>query len=181
MSATSLDGVDAARIQTSPSIKMIGAVAQEFPTALRQKLFDLCSPGDNEIDRMGLADVALGHFYAECVNALLEKYSIDSSSVRAIGCHGQTIRHRPGKNGFSLQIGSADILSSKTYIAVITNFRNTDMAFGGQGAPLVPAFHAAVFGKENTNRAIINIGGMANISVLEGSEINTGYDTGPGN
>jgi len=181
MSGTSLDGVDAAIIQTAPTIKMIGAIAHDFPVALRQKLADLCSSGENEIERMGLADVALGHFYADCVNSLLEKYAIAANSVCAIGCHGQTIRHRPGQNGFSLQIGNADILSSKTSISVVNNFRNKDMALGGQGAPLVPAFHAAAFGQENTTRVIINIGGMANISVLNGAKINNGYDTGPGN
>lgn len=181
MSGTSLDGVDAVIIQTAPAFKMIGAAAQDFPAALRQQLVDLCSPGENEIERMGIADIALGHFYAECVNSLLAKYKIPASSVSAIGCHGQTIRHRPGKDGFSLQIGSADILSSRTSITVVNNFRNKDMALGGQGAPLVPAFHAAVFGQKNGTRVIINIGGMANISILNGSKISSGYDTGPGN
>lgn len=181
MSGTSLDGVDATILQTAPTIKMIGAIAHDFPAELRQQLADLCSSGDNEIERMGRADVALGHFYANCVSSLLEKYAIPADSIRAIGCHGQTIRHRPGQNGFSLQIGSADILSTKTSIPVVNNFRNKDMALSGQGAPLVPAFHAAVFGQENITRVIINIGGMANISVLNGAKIRNGYDTGPGN
>lgn len=181
MSGTSLDGVDVVAIQFGPSPQILASTMQKFPEALHGQLLALCAPADNEIERLGIADVQLGLFYAECVNTLIDSAGLNKHDIAAIGCHGQTIRHHPGANGFSLQIGSADALATKTNIVVVNNFRNKDMVLGGQGAPLVPAFHAALFGTTQTHCAVINIGGMANISVLKNGRLIAGYDTGPGN
>lgn len=181
MSGTSLDGIDAVLIRTFPEIELLENFFQPFPKALHTSLIELCIPGGNEIEKLGVADRELGELYAEATLSLLKKANVNADAVSAIGCHGQTIRHRPGERGFSLQIGSADILSARTNIPVVNNFRNHDMALGGQGAPLVPAFHAAVFGSESVRRAIVNIGGMANISVVSGKDVLLGFDTGPGN
>lgn len=181
MSGTSLDGVDAVLMDFSNTPRVIGTHFHAYPETLRQSLAALCSNGDNEIDRAGELDLTLGKLYADCINALLADNGVNAESVAAIGCHGQTIRHRPGDNGFSVQIGSADVLAAHTGIAVVNNFRNRDMVLGGQGAPLVPAFHADLFGTPGAQRAIVNIGGMANISLLDGKNIIAGYDTGPGN
>ncbi|MDF1779898.1 MAG: anhydro-N-acetylmuramic acid kinase [Alcanivoracaceae bacterium] len=181
MSGTSLDGIDAVLIRTSPNVELIETFFQPFPEPLHTSLLELCAPGENEIDKLGIADNKLGELYAETTLALLNKANVNADTISAIGCHGQTIRHRPGSQGFSLQIGSADVLSARTNIPVVSNFRNHDMALGGQGAPLVPAFHADVFGSEKVRRAIVNIGGMANISIIDGKDVLLGFDTGPGN
>ncbi len=181
MSGTSLDGVDAVLMNFSAQPQLIATHFHAYPEALREQLASLCTSGNDEIDRAGALDIELGQLYAEATNALLRASNTDASRIAAIGCHGQTIRHRPGQRGFSIQIGSADVLAVRTGIAVVNNFRNRDMVLGGQGAPLVPAFHAAQFGQPEQSRAIVNIGGMANISLLEGHTVRSGYDTGPGN
>lgn len=181
MSGTSLDGVDAVLVRIEPALEIITTHFAPFPPALREQLLALCAPGDNEIERLGKADRALGECYAQACEALLSQSNIPAEDVAAIGCHGQTIRHHPGAEGFSLQIGSADVLAARTGIAVVNNFRNRDMVLGGQGAPLVPMFHARAFGREGERRALINIGGMANVTLLQGQTVEGGYDTGPGN
>ncbi|GAB3548127.1 anhydro-N-acetylmuramic acid kinase [Noviherbaspirillum agri] len=137
-------------------------------------------PGENEIQREALAANKLAETYAECVHEILLKSGTARENVRAIGAHGQTVRHRP-ELGFTRQTGNPSLLAELTGIDVIADFRSRDIAAGGQGAPLVPAFHQAIFGTENEVRVVANIGGISNISVLsKGNEV-IGFDTGPGN
>jgi anhydro-N-acetylmuramic acid kinase len=179
ISGTSADGIDAALVdfsQKKPAI--VATFFHEFAAPLRQEIFALCHPGQNEINRMAELDVKLGEAFATAANTLLKNHSIDPSSVRAIGSHGQTIRHLPQQQ-FTLQIGDPNIIAARTGITTIGDFRRRDLAHGGQGAPLVPAFHQQIFSEKNINRAIVNIGGIANVTLLT-SDI-SGFDTGPGN
>lgn len=182
MSGTSLDAVDIVAIEFTPQIQLIASTSVSFPAQLRQDLISLTQPSDNEIERMGKADRELGEFYAQSVNQFLTTHSIDEKNVVAIGCHGQTIRHRPDlTHYFTLQIGNANVIAHQTGITTVADFRRRDMAAGGQGAPLVPAFHQAVFSSTTYDRLIINIGGMSNITALPHDGSVTGFDTGPGN
>lgn len=185
MSGTSLDGIDAALVDfSSSSPQILAAHTFPLPIALRSELLWLCQPGDNEIERLGRADRALAMAFADAANQILQSSGIAASTVRAIGSHGQTIRHRPAPNAegpaFTLQIGDPNTIAELTGITTVADFRRRDIAAGGQGAPLVPAFHKAVFGG-STERVIVNIGGMANITVLPLHSPISGFDTGPGN
>ncbi|MEA5098281.1 MAG: anhydro-N-acetylmuramic acid kinase, partial [Burkholderiaceae bacterium] len=151
-----------------------------FPPDLRAELLALQASGANEIEREALAANALAGLYADCVAQLLAQTGMQREQVRAIGVHGQTIRHRP-ELGFSRQINNPALLAELTGIDVIADFRSRDIAAGGQGAPLVPAFHQAVFGHAGETRVVINIGGIANISLLRANGQVSGFDTGPGN
>lgn len=182
MSGTSVDGIDAALVDFSQvQPRLIHHYYYPFPTDLRQNILELCQPGADEIKRMGDLDIALGHAFANAVNQLLKENNLSSKSIQAIGSHGQTIRHYPNSR-YTLQVGDPNIIAAKTGITTIADFRRRDMAHGGQGAPLVPAFHQAVFAKSGQNRAIVNIGGIANITLLSGNDRQIlGFDTGPGN
>ncbi len=186
MSGTSLDGIDAALVDFSDGVRLIAAATYPLPTELHAQLLALCQPGDNEIERMGRADRALGLELAGAVNQLLAKAQVDPQSVRAIGSHGQTIRHRPPSQTigepypFTLQIGDPTTVAHHTGITTVADFRRRDIAAGGEGAPLVPAFHQAVFSGGEA-RAIVNIGGIANVTGLHSDSPVTGFDTGPGN
>lgn len=180
MSGTSLDAIDAVLLQCGSAIQLISSYSHSIPTQLRRDILALCQPGDNEIDRAGAVHIALGHLFADATLALLEHADMAATEIRAIGCHGQTIRHRPAGNGFTMQIGSADVLAVRTGIAVVSNFRNRDIALGGQGAPLVPAFHRALWG-QLPRCAVVNIGGMANFTFITNEKVTAGFDTGPGN
>ena len=183
MSGTSLDSVDAALLELGDNhIRLVNTLEFPIPETLRQELINLCQPGENEIDRLGAADRTLGHVFADAVHALLDNCKREGSSITAIGSHGQTIRHRPhGNKGFTLQIGDANTIAHKTGITTVADFRRRDIAAGGQGAPLAPAFHKAAFSSEVCNRAIVNIGGMANVTYLSRCGNSLGFDTGPGN
>jgi anhydro-N-acetylmuramic acid kinase len=185
MSGTSLDGIDAVLVDFRKSLPaVIGALHQPLPKQIRDELIDLCSPGDNEIERMGHCETALAHAFADTANRLIHKLGVTPEEITAIGNHGQTIRHMPNDDQpFTLQIGDPSIVACQTGICTVADFRRQDMAAGGQGAPLVPAFHAAVFASHSKNRAILNIGGMANLTLLSTnkSEPVIGFDTGPGN
>lgn len=192
MSGTSLDGVDVALVAfTEQKTQMLHSHFLAYPAALRAQVLALQHPTENELENTALIGNALAKIYAEAVNQLLVDAQLSSNQIVAIGCHGQTIRHRPGFEdgiGFTLQIGNAALLSELTGITVISDFRSRDIAAGGQGAPLVPAFHQAVFADKQINRAIINIGGIANITYLGSSENSSnksngvyGFDSGPGN
>ncbi|VAX03806.1 Anhydro-N-acetylmuramic acid kinase [hydrothermal vent metagenome] len=183
MSGTSLDGIDAVLVDfTNGQPRLIEAHTHPLPDALHQQLTALCQPGDDEIERMGRADMALGELFADAVQQLLSQANLPSSEIHAIGSHGQTIRHRPDA-GFTLQIGDANRIAQHTGITTVTDFRRRDMAAGGQGAPLVPAFHAALFRSPDITRVVLNLGGMANITLLpaDPEQPVSGYDTGPGN
>jgi anhydro-N-acetylmuramic acid kinase len=183
MSGTSADGIDAALVDFSKKRpQLIATHYTPHPEPIRQKIFALTQKGDNELSRMCELDVLLGHAFADNVNTLLQQSGISSKKIKAIGSHGQTLRHYP-KQGYTLQIGDPNIIAAKTQITTIADFRRRDIAHGGQGAPLVPAFHQALFASTRVNRAIVNIGGIANITVLSKRKTVplVGYDTGPGN
>lgn len=179
MSGTSTDGVDAvlARFNDQHLPVIIDAASCELPAELRQQLLDLNQPGSNELERSNLAAIALTHCYADVCQRLLQQQQLPSSAIRAIGAHGQTIRHRP-ELGFTIQLNAPALLAELTNIAVIADFRSRDIAAGGQGAPLVPSVHQGLFACDHP-RVILNLGGIANISILHPSEALRGFDTGP--
>ncbi|QXB96643.1 MULTISPECIES: anhydro-N-acetylmuramic acid kinase [Aeromonas] len=187
MSGTSMDGIDAVLVQIEgDALRVEAALCHPWPVDTARTLHELCTPGENEIDRMGVADNLVAREFAAATQALLAKAALTPQEIRAIGSHGQTIRHRP-QLGFTLQIGNAALLAALTGIDVVADFRTMDMALGGQGAPLVPAFHQALFARPGALRVVLNLGGIANISVLPGqtdggagSEV-YGFDTGPAN
>lgn len=181
MSGTSLDGVDAALVETRDgACRLIHALFQPFDSDLRHELLALNQAGHNELLRASLAGNTLAARYAYAVQSLLKEADLSTSAISAIGCHGQTIRHRPDL-GFTLQIGNAALLTELTGITVIADFRSRDIAAGGQGAPLVPAFHAATFRSTRHNRVIVNIGGISNLTWLPTTGTVAGFDCGPGN
>ena len=197
---------------TQQPMRLLATYSQDFPPRLREVLSALCQPNgikaltpvkdgltnepnsesSSELDWFGWASREYGEFASSVVNTLLQQSNTDAESVLAIGCHGQTVRHRP-QMGFTLQLVDANIIAERTGISVVSDFRRRDMAVGGQGAPLVPAFHQALFATPNRTRVLLNLGGIANITVLPAvadSTENTsedklhnvvGYDTGPAN
>lgn len=183
MSGTSLDAIDVVIARRSTDgFKQIAGYAADLPKDLRSQLLKICH--DKHVDLLTLGEV--DHLFAvTCAGAvkqLLEDSDIAASQICAIGSHGQTIFHSPlGKFPFSQQIGDANLIAAKTGITCVADFRRMDMAYGGQGAPLVPAFHQALFAKRDETRVILNIGGIANISLLTSDNEVLGYDTGPGN
>lgn len=186
MSGTSLDGIDAAIVDLSGSQpKILGARTQSYPSEFREQLRDLAQGNTaNEIEVLGSLDTQLGELFANAALTLISTSEIPNAPIRAIGSHGQTIRHRPnGPHPFTLQIGDPNIIAERTGITTIADFRRRDLAVGGQGAPLVPAFHAACFRSSNEERAVLNLGGMANLTILPADPHIpvTGFDTGPGN
>ncbi len=181
MSGTSLDGADAVLADFSGARpRLLADFHLEFDPRLRAELLALNARGDNEIERAALAGNALAHCYARAVAGVLGAAGQPASAVRAIGCHGQTVRHRP-ELGFTTQIGNAALLAELTGLRVVADFRSRDVAAGGQGAPLAPAFHAAVFADAAEDRAALNLGGIANLSFLPRAGDVTGFDSGPGN
>jgi anhydro-N-acetylmuramic acid kinase len=181
MSGTSVDGIDAALIEIDEAaITLVDTHSGNYPPACKALIKSLMLDGsEKELQSLMSLDVELGITFAETANHLIEKAGIKNSEVQAIGSHGQTIRHYP-LLASTLQIADPNVISQRTGISVIADFRRADMALGGQGAPLMPAFHQAVFSNQDKNRAVINIGGIANITTLNGDNI-SGYDTGPGN
>ena len=187
MSGTSLDGVDGVLVDFSDQkLALRQHTSAPLAPELRAELLALNSPGPQELHRAALAANALARTYAQVVQALLARSGTPAAQVRAIGAHGQTVRHRPGEfdgTGYTLQLNNPALLAELTGIDVVADFRSRDVAAGGQGAPLVPAFHQAVFGRPDETVAVLNIGGISNLSVLPagGSAPVTGFDCGPGN
>lgn len=183
LSGTSVNGIDAALVEFAPQPRLVATHTLDYPAEVRAELLALAVPGENEIDRLGRADVTVGQLFAQVVNELLAKAGRKPAEIRAVGSHGQTIRHRPGmRPAFTLQIGDPNVIAAGTGIVVAADFRRKDMALGGQGAPLVPAFHEAIFRQAGRDRVVVNIGGIANITVLPGDGgAVRGFDTGPGN
>ena len=159
MSGTSMDAVDAVLVDLSHNpINLIATYKQPLPKKLREQLLALGFPGPNEINQLGELDVQVGQLFATATDMLLKKSAIARTEVRAIGSHGQTIRHQPnGSYPFTLQIGDPNTIAEITGITTVADFRRRDMAKGGQGAPLVPAFHQALFRVSNKDRAIVNM------------------------
>lgn len=183
MSGTSVDGIDATLIEiTDRQVAIRAHLDTPYDTSLRESILGLCSPADNEIDRMGALDQQLGRAFARAANQLILQEKMSPKDISGIGSHGQTIRHRPlGESPFTLQIADPNQIAQATGITTVADFRRRDMAAGGQGAPLAPAFHRAAFSHPHQKRLIINIGGIANISELSGESLASGFDTGPGN
>ena len=202
MSGTSLDGVDGVVLQLVPQFKVLSHVFQAFDAEFRTELLNLNTPGNNELHRAALAGNRLARNYAQVVHALLKAADLQAKDIQAIGAHGQTVRHRPLEFdadphnghpavGYTLQLNNPALLAELTGIDVVAEFRTRDLAAGGQGAPLVPAFHAEVFGHSAHTVAVVNIGGISNISVLRNASTSnsatplpadiTGFDCGPGN
>jgi len=181
MSGTSLDGVDAVLADfSSSSPRLLGKHFQPFPDELRRELLTLNQVTPDELHRCMLAGNRLADAYAEATHALLARTTIPATAVQAIGCHGQTLRHRP-ECGYTVQIGNAARLAELTGISVINDFRSRDIAAGGQGAPLVPAFHDRILRHPGIHRVIVNIGGIANLTDLPPDGSTSGFDCGPGN
>lgn len=183
MSGTSLDGVDAVAVDFSgDKPKLVGHSHLDFDRDLRKTLLALCKPGDNEIETMQDAAVELSKIYAHAIHELLNDADIPRSAVAAAGVHGQTIRHRPDK-GWTLQLSNPALIAELSGVDVIADFRSRDMAAGGQGAPLVPAFHRQVFSSD-VARSVVNIGGISNVTFLPPKKSYgkiIGFDCGPGN
>lgn len=184
LSGTSVDAVDAALVRFGPRIELVATHTLPYPPELRAELIALAVPGENEIDRLGAADVAVGRHFARAVNELIAFAGLERGDVAAVGSHGQTVRHRPRLAvPFTLQVGDPNVIAADTGLPVVADFRRKDMALGGQGAPLVPAFHHAIFRSKREARVVVNIGGIANLTLLP-ADPNApvlGYDTGPGN
>ena len=188
MSGTSGDGVDAVCVhfdEHGPRVVLAAHSYQPYPEPLRQRLLALMVPGDNEIERMGALEEELAEIFAAASSEVHRKAGLAATDIAAIGSHGQTIRHRPrGPHAFTVQIGNPARIAERTGIATVADFRRRDMAAGGQGAPLVPAFHQWLFAHATRARAIINIGGIANVTVIPAAATGAstqGFDTGPGN
>ncbi len=185
MSGTSVDSLDAVLVDFSQKTPAITAKHSEpIPTELQAAVQALAISGDNEIQRLKELDQIIANLSALAVKSLCQQSNTERSSIKAIGSHGQTIRHYPPTNhslGYSLQVGDPNIIAEETGITTVADFRRRDIAAGGQGAPLVPAFHKAIFGSTETERIILNLGGIANISYLPLHGDVAGYDTGPAN
>lgn len=191
ISGTSMDGIDAvlAEVSAGGAFHVLGARTTALPARVQQRLRALAVPGAepaagvaDAIDELGALDGELGELFAAAALDLLTAHGLVPAAVRAIGSHGQTIRHRPrATQPFTLQAGDPNIIAARTGTVVVADFRRRDMALGGQGAPLVPAFHQAVFGHPAERRAVLNLGGVANLTLLAPGEAVTGFDTGPAN
>ncbi|KQW40049.1 anhydro-N-acetylmuramic acid kinase [Rhizobacter sp. Root404] len=188
MSGTSLDGIDGVLVDfdatEGPAPQVAAHVRRPFAPDLAAELLALNSVGANELHRAALAGNALARGYADVVDALLRASGTPRERVRAIGAHGQTVRHRPGEfdgTGYTLQLNSPALLAELTRIDVVADLRGRDVAAGGQGAPLVPAFHRAVFGRAGEAVAVLNLGGIANLTALRTDGTTVGFDCGPAN
>ncbi len=184
MSGTSLDGVDGVlALCDAAHTRVLQHAYRPFPAELAAELLALNSLGDNELHRAALAANALSRLYAQVVDELLRSAGLPASAISAIGAHGQTVRHRPGAfdgTGYTLQLNNPALLAELSGITVVADFRSRDLAAGGQGAPLVPAFHQALFGRRGQTVSVLNIGGISNLSVLQDDHV-LGFDCGPGN
>lgn len=183
MSGTSLDGIDTALVEFhDDQPHLLESNDYPIPSQLKQRILDICLGQPASVVEVGEIDHQLGELYSEAVQALLAKSGYQAEQITAVGNHGQTVFHQPSSaNPFTMQLGDANIIAARTGIDTVADFRRKDMALGGQGAPLVPAFHQSIFNSEESSVVVLNIGGIANISVLHPDKAVIGYDTGPGN
>ncbi len=185
ISGTSMDSIDAALVKfEEASVEITKTHEHRYPENLRdQLLLTIRDPEKFMVDDIGQLDRRVGESFRDAANKLIENAGIDATAVTAIGSHGQTIRHRPeALHPFTLQIGDPSVIATGTGIRTVADFRRADVALGGQGAPLTPLFHEWLFNKPGSNRVVLNIGGIANITIMPGDAVNTsGFDTGPGN
>jgi len=180
MSGTSLDGLDIALIEQHAQPRLLASLYIPMPPSLRSDLLGLCTPGADELARASLAENQWVELAAQGIQRLLAEQKLDAADIRAIGSHGQTVRHEPLR-GFTVQIGNPALLAELTGITVVGDFRRRDLAAGGQGAPLVPAFHQSLFSELGHPRAVLNVGGFSNLSLLQADGSVSGFDCGPGN
>jgi anhydro-N-acetylmuramic acid kinase len=181
MSGTSLDGIDGVLADLEHAApRLLAHCHQAFPPRLRSELAALNLTGNDELRRAALAGNELAGAYAAVVQSLLSRAAINDAAIQAVGCHGQTVRHRPA-DGYTLQVVNGSLLAELAGVTVICDFRSRDVAAGGQGAPLVPAFHHAAFAHPGEHRVVVNIGGIANLTDLPRAGTVTGFDCGPGN
>jgi len=180
MSGTSLDGLDIALIEQGQATRLLATHYIPMPDDLRASLLALCVSGADEIARSALAAQQWVSLAAEGIHALLEQTGYEPQAIRAIGSHGQTVRHEPAR-GFTVQLDNPALLAELTGITVVADFRRRDVAAGGQGAPLVPAFHDAVFEHQGQHLAVLNVGGFSNLSLIDRDAPVRGFDCGPGN
>lgn len=181
MSGTSLDGIDTALLDLSGNTpRLVATHYQAYPTALKEKLLAIHHPVHNELHLAHLLANELAQGYATATRQLLLTAKVKANQVSAIGCHGQTIRHRP-EAGYTIQLGNAALLAELSGITVVNDFRSRDIAAGGQGAPLVPAFHDKMLRHPDIHRVIVNIGGISNLTNLQPGQATSGFDCGPGN
>lgn len=183
MSGTSLDGVDVVLAKISDStVKQLAYYYCPMPDELRNAVLSICQGQTTTLRQIGEIDLKLGRLYAQAVLSLLQENNLTRETILAIGCHGQTVWHQPnGEYRFSIQLGDNNQIAALTGITTIGDFRRRDMAWGGQGAPLVPAFHHALLADKNERRIVLNIGGIANLSLLFPNQPISGFDSGPGN
>jgi anhydro-N-acetylmuramic acid kinase len=183
ISGTSADGIDAALVRFEPRLELLAAKTTPYPEALRDRILALAvSNAAMTLDDYGTLDVEIGECFADAALSLLRETDIDRGDIAAIGSHGQTVRHRPfGAHPFTLQAGDASVIAERTRITTIADFRRADVAAGGQGAPLLPALHAALFAAPDATRVILNLGGIANVTILSPGRDVLGFDTGPAN
>ena len=183
MSGTSMDSIDAALVEIKKNkLKLIDTYAHPIDEALRNEISALCEPGDNGVVRLGTLGVKLGRLLAHSVHELLNKAGLKPHDIAAIGSHGQNIRHMPNSEyPFTLQIGDPNIIAAETGITTVADFRRRDVALGGQGAPLTPAFHQFLFQNFKGTQWVLNIGGISNVTLLRPEKEVIGFDTGPGN
>lgn len=183
ISGTSADGIDVALASFEPQPELHAALTQPYPEDLRRRILSVAQ-GDGRIalDELGALDVEIAHNFANAANVLLRQADVAPAAITALGTHGQTVRHRPqGIAAYTLQLGDPNIIAEATGITTVADFRRRDLAAGGQGAPLAPAFHAAMLARTDAPRVVLNLGGIANITILPGSGAAPlrGFDTGP--
>ncbi|MEO6967641.1 MAG: anhydro-N-acetylmuramic acid kinase [Rhodanobacteraceae bacterium] len=183
ISGTSADGIDAALCSFDPAPRLHAALTHPYPNDLRARILELAQgDGATTLDEIGALDAAIGGCFADAALALLARSGSAAEDVRAIGSHGQTLRHRPNATPrFTLQLGDPNLIAERTHITTVADFRRADFAAGGQGAPLLPILHAALLGEHGVTRAVLNLGGIANLTVLRADGHVLGFDVGPAN
>jgi len=193
MSGTSADGINAALVRFRPGAEptvceLVHGRTYDWDATLRDRLIALGQGGDaRSLDELGTLDIRVAEAFAQAAQALLEEAGVAAAEVAAIGSHGQTVRHRPagaaldGRHPFTWQIGDGAVIAERTGIATVADFRRRDVAAGGHGAPLLPAFHAAMLGSREEDRAALNLGGIANFTLMPARGEVRGFDTGPAN
>lgn len=183
MSGTSLDGVDVVLVAIdSHMVAQQASITWPIPLEIKQAVLDICQGQALTLSALGQLDSRLGQLFAEAILALMHNEGVQAKDIVAIGCHGQTVWHEPlGDTPHTLQIGDNNIIAARTGVTVVGDFRRRDIAVGGQGAPLVPAFHATLLSHPVERRVVLNVGGIANMTILTPGLPVRGYDTGPGN
>jgi anhydro-N-acetylmuramic acid kinase len=183
ISGTSVDGIDAVLARFEPSLEVVAARTFPLPDTLAADVLRVSqSDAQLSLDELGRLDTRLGETFAAAANALIDASGVDRARIAAIGSHGQTLRHAPaGPAPFTLQVGDAHVIAERTGLTTVADFRRRDVAAGGQGAPLVPAFHAAMLASDGESRAVLNLGGIANLTLLPVGGPVRGFDTGPAN